>query len=82
MRFSRFGRQKGDVLATYRFSGRLLRRLNFATRNPMGTVKRLAEEVERALRETHPERRKTVVSKLSLAVGAMIEGPAVPTIIS
>ncbi len=48
----------------------------------MGTVKRLTKEVERGLRETHPERRKTVVSKLSLAVGAMIEGPAVPTIIS
>ncbi len=32
----------------------------------MGTVKRLAEEVERGLRETDPELRKTVVSKLSL----------------
>ena len=40
----------------------------------MGTVKRLAEEVERGLREIHPKLRKTVVSKLSLAVGAMIEG--------
>ena len=40
----------------------------------MGTVKRLAEEVERGLRELHPQLRKTVVSKLSLAVGAMIEG--------
>ncbi len=39
----------------------------------MGTVKRLAQEVERGLEETHPELRKTVVSKLSLAVGAMIE---------
>ena len=40
----------------------------------MGTVKRLAEDVERGLRETHPRLRKTVVRKLSLAVGAMIEG--------
>ncbi len=40
----------------------------------MGTVKRLAEEVERGLREIHPKLRKTVVRKLALAVGAMIEG--------
>ncbi len=40
----------------------------------MGTVKRLAEEVKRGLDETHPELRKAVVSKLALAVGAMIEG--------
>ncbi len=40
----------------------------------MGTVKRRAEEVERGLREIDPELGKTVVSKLSLAVGAMIEG--------
>ena len=46
----------------------------------MGTVKRLAEEVERGLRESHPERRKTVVSKLSLAVGAMIEGQTPNTV--
>lgn len=35
----------------------------------MGTVKRLAEEVERGLWNLHPKLRKTVVSKLSLAVG-------------
>ena len=40
----------------------------------MGTVKRLAEEVKRGLDETHPELRKPVVSKLALAVAAMIEG--------
>lgn len=39
----------------------------------MGTVKRLAEEVERGLKETLPRLRKTVVKKLSLAVGAMLE---------
>jgi hypothetical protein len=46
----------------------------------MGTVKRLAEEVERGLRGTHPELRKTVVSKLALAVGAMIEGQTPNTV--
>lgn len=40
----------------------------------MGTVKRLAEEVEGGLIEALPKLRKTVVRKLSLAVGAMIEG--------
>lgn len=46
----------------------------------MGTVKRLAEEVARGLRETDPELRKTVVSKLALAVGAMIEGQTPNTV--
>ena len=40
----------------------------------MGSVKRLAEEVARGLREAHPELRKTVIDKLALAVGAMLEG--------
>jgi len=40
----------------------------------METVKRQAEEVEHGLREIGLELRKTVVSKLSLAVGAMLEG--------
>ena len=40
----------------------------------MGTVKRLSEEVERELRELHSKLCKTVVSKMSLAVGAMTEG--------
>ncbi len=39
----------------------------------MGTVKRLAEEVERGLKDALPKLRKTVVKKLSLAVGAMLE---------
>jgi hypothetical protein len=30
----------------------------------MGTVKKLAEEVERGLKEAHPKLRKTVVKKL------------------
>lgn len=46
----------------------------------MGTVKRLAEEVERGLWSLHPKLRKTVVSKLSLAVGAMIEGQTPNTV--
>jgi hypothetical protein len=40
----------------------------------MGTVRKLADEVERGLAEAHPQLRKTVVKKLALAVGAMIEG--------
>ncbi len=39
----------------------------------MGAVQRLAAEVERGLRDAHPKLRKTVVRKVSLAVGAMIE---------
>jgi len=46
----------------------------------LGTIKRLAEEVKRGLRETHPGLRKTVVSKLALGVGAMIEGQAPNTV--
>ena len=46
----------------------------------MGTVKRLAEEVARGLWNLHPKLRKTVVSKLSLAVGAMIEGQTPNTV--
>ena len=46
----------------------------------MGTVKRLAEEVERGLWNLHPKLLKTVVSKLSLAVGAMIEGQTPNTV--
>jgi len=46
----------------------------------MGTVKELAEEVERGLREAHPGLRKTVVKKLALAVGAMIEGQTPNTV--
>jgi hypothetical protein len=39
----------------------------------MGAVQRLAAEVERGLRDAHPKLRKTVVRKVSLTVGAMIE---------
>jgi hypothetical protein len=46
----------------------------------MGSVKRLAEEVEHGLRETLPKLRKTVVSKLALAVGAMLEGQTPHTV--
>ena len=40
----------------------------------MGTVKRLAEAVERGLRDAHPGLRKPVIKKLALAVGAVLEG--------
>ncbi|SMF97064.1 hypothetical protein SAMN02949497_4481 [Methylomagnum ishizawai] len=40
----------------------------------MGTVKKLAEEVRRGLEQVLPGLRKTVVRKLALVVGAMIEG--------
>ena len=40
----------------------------------MGTVKKLAEEVQRGLAGALPQLRKTVAKKLALAVGAMIEG--------
>jgi hypothetical protein len=46
----------------------------------VGTVKRLAEEVARGLEPAHPELRKTVVQKLALAVGAMIEGQTPNTV--
>ena len=46
----------------------------------MGTVKKLAEEVERGLAGALPGLRKTVVRKLALAVGAMIEGQTPNTV--
>lgn len=46
----------------------------------MGTVRKLAEEVERGLGKAHPGLRKTVVKKLALAVGAMIEGQTPNTV--
>ena len=46
----------------------------------MGTVKRLAEDVERGLRQTHPGLRKAVIKKLALAVGAMLEGQTPNTV--
>jgi hypothetical protein len=46
----------------------------------MGSVKRLAEEVQRGLDDVLPKLRKTVVRKLALAVGAMIEGQTPNTV--
>ena len=46
----------------------------------MSTVKRLAEEVEPGLHEVHPGLRKTVVRKLALAVGVMLEGQTPNTV--
>jgi len=46
----------------------------------MGSVRKLADEVERGLGQAHPRLRKTVVKKLALAVGAMIEGQTPNTV--
>lgn len=46
----------------------------------MGTVRTLADEVERGLGEAHPRLRQTVVKKLALAVSAMIEGQTPNTV--
>src|SRR5512137_3214641 len=46
----------------------------------MGTVKKLADEVERGLADALPGLRKTVAGKLALAVGAMIEGQTPHTV--
>ncbi|BAP56544.1 hypothetical protein THII_2247 [Thioploca ingrica] len=40
----------------------------------MGTVNKLAERVQNSLEEIFPQWRQTVTRKLSLAVGAMLEG--------
>jgi hypothetical protein len=53
---------------------------SFGCKNTMGTVKILAEEVERGLSEAHPNLRETVVNKLALAIGAMIEGQTPNTV--
>ena len=39
----------------------------------MGTVQKLAEKVKEGLHAVHPKLRKTVINKLALAVGAMLE---------
>lgn len=39
----------------------------------MGTIQKMAEEIGRRLRQALPNARQTVVRKLALAVGAMIE---------
>jgi len=46
----------------------------------LGTVRKLADEVERGLAGALPGLRKTVVGKLALAVGAMIEGQTPNTV--
>src|SRR5512144_2431310 len=39
----------------------------------MGTVQKLAERVKEGLQAAHPKLRQTVINKLALAVGAMLE---------
>lgn len=46
----------------------------------MGTVNKLAERVQNRLEEILPQLRKTVTRKLSLAVGAMLEGQTPNTV--
>ena len=46
----------------------------------MGTVRQLATEIERGLREAHPTLRKTVVTKVALAVGAILEAQTPNTV--
>ena len=46
----------------------------------MGTVQKLAEKVKEGLQTALPKLRKTVVNKLALAVGAMIEAQTPNTI--
>ena len=46
----------------------------------MGTVQKLAEKVKEGLQAAHPKLRKTVINKLALAVGAMIEAQTPNTI--
>lgn len=46
----------------------------------MSNVKKLGESIERGLEAAHPGLRKTVSRKLSLAVGAMIEGQTPNTV--
>jgi hypothetical protein len=46
----------------------------------MSTVKRIAEEVSQGLNHILPDLNKPVVRKLSLAIGAMIEGQTPNTV--
>ena len=46
----------------------------------IGTVKRLAEEIAEGLNQILPDLTKPVVRKLSLAMGAMIEGQTPNTV--
>lgn len=46
----------------------------------MGTVRQLANEIEAGLRAAHPTLRKTVITKLALAVGAVLEAQTPNTV--
>ena len=46
----------------------------------MGTVQKLAEKVKEGLQAAHPKLRQTVINKLALAVGAMLEAQTPHTI--
>jgi hypothetical protein len=46
----------------------------------MGTVRQLATEIEAGLRAAHPTLRKTVVTKLALAVGAILDAQTPNTV--
>jgi hypothetical protein len=46
----------------------------------MGTVRQWATEIEQGLREAHPTLRKTVVTKVALAVGAILEAQTPNTV--
>ena len=46
----------------------------------MGTVQKLAEKVKEGLQAAHPKLRQTVITKLALAVGAMLEGQTPNTV--
>jgi len=46
----------------------------------MGTVRHLATEIEAGLRVAHPTLRKTVITKLALAVGAILEAQTPNTV--
>ncbi len=46
----------------------------------MGTVRQLATEIEAGLRAAHPTLRKTVITKLALAVGAILEAQTPNTV--
>jgi hypothetical protein len=46
----------------------------------MSTIRRLATEIEAGLRAAHPTRRKTVITKLALAVGAVLEAQTPNTV--
>src|SRR5512143_703834 len=46
----------------------------------MGTVQKLAEKVKAGLQAAHPKLRQTVINKLALAVGAMLEAQTPNTI--